>query len=307
MVTELIGMIGVGQLFGVPAIVMVLLTIGFLMTLALTGSFKSVERVALLVGLFEFVFFAIAIKAHPTLKEAWHGFITFPENRKEYLYLTAANLGAVVMPWMIFYQQSAVVDKGLNVSHMKAARWDTAIGAVITQLIMISILVAVAATIGKDNPGAALNSVGEISQALTPYLGMTLGKLLFAFGIMGACLVAAIVVTCAAAWGLGEVLGYRRSLSDSPKKAPWFYVVYAAILIISGVFVSAHVVNLITLNIAVEVMNALLLPIVLGFLYLLATKALPEKYRLKNKYKWVCLIVLGGSAFIGLFAGLVGS
>ncbi len=116
-----------------------------------------------------------------------------------------------------------------------------------------------------------------------------------------------IVVTATAAWGLGEVIGYRHSLSDKPTQAPWFYTVYALTLIAGAVLVSSHIINVIKLNLAVEVMNALLLPIVLGFLYLLAIRALPEPYRLKGPYAWLCGIILFTSALVGVFAGLSGS
>ena len=71
---------------------------------------------------------------------------TFPFGDKDYLYLAAANIGAVIMPWMIFYQQSAIADKRLRPEHYAAARWDTAIGAVVTQLVMAAVLIACAAT-----------------------------------------------------------------------------------------------------------------------------------------------------------------
>lgn len=210
------------------------------------------------------------------------------------------------MPWMIFYQQSAVVDKKLSKKHLKKARVDTAFGAIITQTIMASILIAVAATIGVHHINSQLNNVEQISESLTPFLGNTLGKVLFSLGMLGACLVAAIVVTCTAAWGLGEVLGYRRSLSDSPKDAPWFYVVYTLVLIVAGSLVASHLINPIKLGIDIEVMNALLLPIVLGFLYLLACKTLPEEYKLKGIYKLICLVTLTTTALVGVVMGIAG-
>ena len=96
------------------------------------------------------------------------------------------------------------------------------------------------------------------------------------------------------------------SLSDHPRKAPAFYTVYTLVLVISGVLVSSNIFNLVKLSISMEVMNALLLPIVLGFLYLLAVKALPDKYKIKGFYKYVCLVVLGGSAIVGVVFGIVG-
>ena len=306
-ITEMIGLNGIGALFGIPSSVVMTMTIGFLLVIALTGTYNFVERIAIAIGLFELVFLYIAWKAHPSLHEMLKGISTFPIHNKNYLYLTAANIGAVIMPWMIFYQQSAVVDKGLTVKSMKISRWDTSIGAIITQCIMAGILIACAATIGKSNPNTSLTSVQEISHSLTPFLGNHVGRLIFALGMLGACLVAMIVVTATAAWGLGEVIGYRHSLSDKPTQAPWFYTVYALTLIAGAVLVSSHIINVIKLNLAVEVMNALLLPIVLGFLYLLAIRALPEPYRLKGPYAWLCGIILFTSALVGVFAGLSGS
>ena len=305
MISEFSGLAGVGNLFGVPTWLMMVLSVGFLAFIALTGSYRSVERIAICFGLFELVFFVVAWMAHPSLKEMWHGITSMPYKNSQYLFLFAANIGAVIMPWMIFYQQSAVVDKGLKPMHLKAARWDTAIGAVITQLVMAAVLVTTAATIGKTNPGAPLNTVQQISEALTPFLGSVAGKLLFAIGMTGASIVAAIVVSLTAAWGLGEITGYKHSLEHHPKDAPWFYATYIVTLIAGAILVDSGI-NLVNLNIAIEVMNALLLPIVLGFLFLLATKALPEEYKLKGGYLWFVAFVLGMTAIFAVYGGLWG-
>jgi hypothetical protein len=119
-----------------------------------------------------------------------------------------------------------------------------------------------------------MDDVPQISKALTPILGDAVGRIVFAFGISGAALVATIVVCLTAAWGLGEVAGYRRSLSDHPREAPWFYGIFTGALIAAGLVVGSGV-NLVRLSVAIEVMNALLLPIVLGFLFVLASWALP--------------------------------
>lgn len=305
--SEFSGLAGVGALFGISAWKMMLGVIVFLTITAWTGSYHSVERIAILLGAFELIFLWVAWKAQPSASEMWQGIKSAPWHDSNYLYLAAGNVGAVIMPWMIFYQQSAVIDKGLNKTHLKPARWDTAIGAIITQLVMAAVLVTVAATIGKTNAGTPLNTVEQISHALTPSLGETTGKLLFALGMSGAALVATIVVSLTAAWGLGEVLGYRRSLQDHPKEAPWFYAVYTAVLVFGGILVASNKINLVELSVGVEVMNALLLPIVLGFLYLLARRTLPEKYRLKGKYGVLVGIVLFITSMFGLMAGVWGS
>jgi Mn2+/Fe2+ NRAMP family transporter len=141
-----------------------------------------------------------------------------------YLYPVSANIGAVIMPWMIFYQQSAIVNRGLRPEHYRGASWDTGIGAVVTQLVMAAVLVSTAATIGKVNPNATLNTIGNITHALTPFVGLAMGRLLFSLGVLGAAMISSVVVSLAAAWGFGEVTGYKQSLEYNPLEAPWLYV-----------------------------------------------------------------------------------
>ena len=140
-----------------------------------------------------------------------------PGTTSSYWFLTAANVGAVIMPWMVFYQQSAVADKKLQPEHFTAARWDTAVGALITQLVMAAVVIATAATIGRTSPTATLNSVGDISHAITPFLGEHgIGKLVFSAGILGAGLVASIVVSLASAWGFRRGNGLPAQPGGTP-------------------------------------------------------------------------------------------
>jgi Mn2+/Fe2+ NRAMP family transporter len=209
------------------------------------------------------------------------------------------------MPWMIFYQQSAIADKRLRPEHFTAAKWDTALGAVVTQLVMAAVLVAAAATIGTANAQTSLQSVGDLSHALTPFLGPQAGRLVFAAGVLGAGLVAAIVVSLAFAWGLGEVAGYRRSLEHHPFEARWFYLVYA-LCVAGGALLVGLVPDLVSLNVEVQVMNALLLPLVLGFLVALATRALPPGNRLRGAYLRVVVTVVAVTSALGVWGGIGG-
>ncbi|HKO07076.1 MAG TPA: divalent metal cation transporter [Alphaproteobacteria bacterium] len=306
LLTEFSGVAGVGELFGVPRAASLVLAAGFLLVVVWTGSYRRVERVAIALGLFEFAFFWVAYASHPQGSELAEGLMHMPLENKDYLYLVAANIGAVIMPWMIFYQQSAVADKKLRPEHYRDARWDTAIGAVITQLVMAAVLVAAAATIGKTNSEASLNTIGDIAKALTPFLGPGIGRLVFGLGTIGAAMVAAIVVSLASAWGFGEVAGYKHSLEHHPLEAPWFYGVFTAV-VVGGAIAVALVPNLVTLNIGVEVMNALMLPLVLGFLVLLAIRALPEDHRLRGPYRWVVIVVSVLTVGLGVYGGISGA
>ncbi len=303
LITEFAGVAGAGLLFGIPSWLSVGMAVLLLIVMAWTGSYRSVERIAIMLGSFELIFLFVAWQAHPDPAAMLRGLADVPWRHSGYMYLAVANIGAVIMPWMIFYHQSAVVDKGMNIKHLKIARVDTAIGAVVTQLIMIAILVATAATIGVNHPGKSLDTVQQIADSLTPFLGKTTGTILFSLGMVGASMVAAVVVSLAAAWGLGEVSGYKHSLEHHPSKAPWFYLVYTAMLIIVDIIVVSGV-NLITLSVAVQVMNAALLPIVLGFLYMLAVKALPKPYRLKGSYSIVVGIVVVATSLMGVYAAI---
>ena len=306
LITEMSGIAGVGALYGIPIWASVLATVCFLLIVVISGSYRSVERVAVALGLFELTFLIVAVVSHPDASEVVHGLVSMPLGDHSYLYLMAANIGAVIMPWMIFFQQSAVVDKGLKPNHLRAARWDTAVGAVVTQAIMASILISVAATFGRSGDGSRLDTVQQISQALTPYLGTQSGRLVFALGMLGASLVAAIVVSLTAAWGLGEVTGYKHSLEHHPREAPWFYLVFAAALVLSGLLVSSGA-NLISLSVGVEVMNALLLPIVLGFLFVLARRALPRRAQLRGGYAMIVGLIIVLVAGLGVWGGLSGA
>ncbi len=305
LLTEFSGVAGVGDLFGIPHYVSLPMAAVALLAIVITGSYRRVERVAILVGLFELAFFYVAWAAKPSpahmLAESLHP----PVFNSSYMYLVAANIGAVIMPWMVFYQQSAVADKRLKKEHFTAARWDTAAGALITQLVMAAVLIAAAAAIRPHAPGASLSTVGQMSQAMTPYLGADTGRLIFSVGVLGAGLVASIVASLALAWGLGEVAGYRRSLEFHPLKAKWFYGIYA-LCVIGGALVVGLAPNLISLNVGVQVMNALLLPVVLGFLVRLAMVTLPEEHRLKGGYLWVVAGVCGITCAFGVLGGIGG-
>lgn len=304
LLTELSGLAGVGLMYGIPVPLTITAIVGGLILMAYTGSYLSVERIAMCIGAFELVFLIVAWRAHPNASEMIAGSLSIPWQDPKYLYLVAANIGAVIMPWMVFYQQSAVVEKKLTVADLPAARWDTAFGAIITQVIMAAVLIATAATLGKANSGAALDTVQQIAQAMTPFLGEGSGKLMFAMGMIGAALVATIVVTLTAARSLGEVMGVNHSLDHAPQDAPWFYGIFTVSLILGGLFVASGV-NLVSLSVGVQVMNALLLPIVLGFLYLLARR-LPEPYRLKGAYAVIVALVVMLAAGFGVYAGLSG-
>jgi len=305
LVTEFTGVAGIGELYGLSRAVTLPMAVVALLAIVATGSYRRVERAAIFVGLFELAFFVVAGAAHPSLGDMARDALDPLPSDRNFLFMTAALIGAVFNPWMIFYQQSAIADKKLRPEDVGSARLDTAFGAVLTQCLTGAVLVAAAATLSRTTGAAGIGSVGDISNALTPVLGQSFGRLVFSAGVLGASLVAAIVCSLALAWGVGEIAGYKHSLEYHPFAAKWFYGVYALGVVASAALVGLAP-DLVWLNIAAQVLNALLLPLTIGFLVALAARALPEGARLKGPYFWVLTGVCALVIAVGVFGGLQG-
>ena len=306
LVTEMSGLVGAGSLFGIAPWQTLALVVTLILGMVLTGSYHAVERVAIAIGLFCLAFLVMAVKARPDGGQILHEIWRMPITDRGYLYLVAANIGTSIMPWTIFYQQAALIDKGLNSRQLKAARIDTLLGAILCQTLTVAVLIASAATLGRTHHETGLDNIAQIGEALGTLIGPTWGKAAFAIGLSGGALVAAIVVCLTVAWAMGEVVGVRHSLEQHPLDAPWFYGPFAVLLIGGAVLVGSGV-NLIRLLIAVGVANALLLPLVLLLLFLLARRALPHEYRLRGRYAIVVGISFALIAVLGLYAGITGS
>jgi Mn2+/Fe2+ NRAMP family transporter len=304
LLTQMSGLAGAGQLFGVPVWQTITLLITMIFTMMWTGSYLSVERIAMFFGLFGLAFLFVAWNSHPDISQMLTQMQQMPFGDHRYLYLVAANIGTCIMPWAIFYQQSALVDKGLTIKQLKVARFETLFGAILCQTLQAAVLVAAAATLGKH--GTNLDSVPQIAEAFTAVLGDTFGRVVFAVGLSGGALVATIVVCLTAAWTMGEVTGVRHSLEHHPREAPWFYVAFAVMLVAGGAIVCSGV-NLVRLSIATGVVNAILLPIVLWFVYRLACTELPESLRLKGSYAKLVGTAFTLAAALSAYAGIAGT
>ncbi len=299
LVTEFTGVAGIGELYGVSRNLSLPLAASLLLMIVATGSYRRIEHIAIWIGLFELSFFVVAAAGRPDWSRVAHEAVHLPVHNASFCYLAAATIGACFNPWMMFYQQSAVVDKKLQPEHYGLARVETALGAVIAQLLTAAVLFSAATVFSAHGKPVVLDSVGQISNAMTPALGPLAGRLIFSAGVLGASIVAAIVCSLALTWGVGELIGLRRSMEFHPSKAKWFYVIYA-----SGVVGAATVVwmspDLLWLNIAAQVANVFMMPLVIGFLIVLARMTLPARYRLQGAY----LAVTIGAAVLTCGAGL---
>jgi NRAMP (natural resistance-associated macrophage protein)-like metal ion transporter len=307
LITEFAGIAGVGSLVGLPRWFSIGVASLVLVVLVLLGGYRKVEIVGITIGAMELLFIPAVFLAHPNGSDVVNGLAHPFSMDSDYLTLLAANVGAVIMPWMVFYQQEAVINKGQRGlglrSALRSARVDTALGAVVTQIVMIAVLVSTAATIGANNPNASLNSVGDIANGLVPFLGRTNAVLFFGLGMLGAAMIAALVVSLAGAWGVSEVLGWRHSLNESPRRAYGFYGL-AVLATLGGALLVIIDPDLVNLSVAVEVMNACLLPIVLGFLLLLERRALPAELRTRGWWRAITYVLSAAVIALGLYTAV---
>lgn len=302
LLSQLSGLAGVAEAFAVPVAPVIAGTVGGLILIVVTGSYRRVERISLFLGLFELAFLVMAWRAAPNFAQIAGGALRPPLADRGYLYLLAANLGTSIIPWALLYQASASVDKGLGAGEMRAARVETLVAIVLCQTITSALLIAAAATLGS---GGALRTVGQIERAFTATLGPALGRFVFVLGLSGSALVATIVVCLTLAWSVGEVLGVQHSLEHEPIRAPWFYGALTLTLALGGAIVAAGI-DLVGLSIAAGVLNALLLPPLLFVLHRLTQTALPPALRPRGLYRGCSTAAFAIVAAVALYAGLAG-
>jgi Mn2+/Fe2+ NRAMP family transporter len=183
-------------------------------------------------------------------------------NNKIFFFLMA-NIGTTIAPWMIFFQQSAVVDKSLQEKDILWSKIDTAVGAFFTVLVAIFIIIVTGTVLkGQQIESAAQASI-EISKT-NKLVGTFLAIGLFDAGLLGA-----ICISLASSWAVGEVFGWAHSLNNKIREAPWFYAAYFFTLISAGAVVLIPGAPLVLITLFVQVIAVTLLPAALVFLILL--------------------------------------
>ncbi|MBV8150828.1 MAG: divalent metal cation transporter [Candidatus Eremiobacteraeota bacterium] len=269
LVTEFIGIAGAALIFGVPVVPMVAAAALILLGVVFTGRYKRAEYAALGLCLLELLFIPAAFAAHPNAGSILHDGIlgSQPLADRDYLLLVAGNIGAVIMPWMIFYQQSATVDKRLRAEDLPFARLDTAFGAVATQAIMIAIVVTTAATLFVTH--TPVSDAAHAAMAFVPLIGRY-AEIAFGAGLVGASLLGAFVISLATSWAFGEAFRWRCSLNYACFEAKRFYGLYTCCVLFAAAVVLIPGLPLVRITVDVEAGNAFVLPIVLGFLLMMA-------------------------------------
>mmetsp|Transcript_105871 Transcript_105871/g.330118 ORF Transcript_105871/g.330118 Transcript_105871/m.330118 type:complete len:441 (+) Transcript_105871:98-1420(+) len=305
MTSELSGVAAVGEIWGLSRNAAILIAALVVICVVLLGNYRQIEAIGVTLGLFELTFVVTMFCFHPSPRDVLKGSFTFYSD-SEYIKLIAANLGAVIMPWMIYFQQSAVVARRLvSRQDFIEERTQTLFGSVLTQLVMIGTLVTLAAAHGKS---ANLGTVKDITDALAPVLGEVGSKLLVSFGFVGGSLCAAFVVSLAAAWSVCEAMDIDTafSLDETPTQAPQFYGCFLLVIII-GTAVLFSGISYVKLSVFIESLDGFLVPFAVGFLFLLCTgEALPPEARVVGMHKYVLAVVFGLCTILALATGVYG-
>ena len=267
LITEFAGIAGAALIFGLNPVPMVIGAAVLLIAVIFSAKYKRAENFALALCLLELLFIPAAIAAHPPARDVLvQGlFGSQPFGDANYVLLIASNIGAVIMPWMIFYQQSATVDKGLTLGDLNFARLDTAIGAVLTQIIMCAVVIMCAATLFVHK--IPVSDAAHAALSLQPLVGHW-ASVVFGVALIGASMLGAFVVALATAWAFGEAFSWRCSLNDG-LRAKRFTGLYIACVAIAAAVVLIPNLPLVQMTVDVEAFNGFVLPIVLGFLLVL--------------------------------------
>jgi NRAMP (natural resistance-associated macrophage protein)-like metal ion transporter len=279
LITEYIGMITAGCMFGIPPLVTFIGVTLILFVVVLSGKYWTFEKLTLFFCAFNLVyipaaFWAMKTPTAPPWSGVWHGLLVpnLPGGLSgELLFVLLANIGTTIAPWMIFFQQSAVVDKGLDIKDIKFGKIETLVGAVLTCAVAAFIIITTSAALHHHSPPLVMEKVNEAAAALTPLIphGDTARKL-FAIGLFDAGFLGALCISLSSSWAVGEVFGWAHSLNKSVKDAPWFYVIYLVMLGTAGgvAMISGEKLQQI-ITMFVQVVAVTLLPSALIFLILI--------------------------------------
>ena len=211
----------------------------------------------------------------------------------EFLLMAIGVIGTTITPWGQFYVQASVVDKGITAADYQYTRWDVIIGSFFTWLVAFFIIVATAATLYVN--GVTIESASDAAVALAPIAGQY-ASMLFAFGLLGASMLAAFILPLSTAYAVCEAFGFERGVSKSYKEAPVFFCLYTALIIIGAVMVLWPNLSLYRVMLMSQVVNGILLPPILIFMVLIASdNYIMGRYANSKWYNvvaWVFTVVL---------------
>jgi NRAMP (natural resistance-associated macrophage protein)-like metal ion transporter len=294
------------ELFGISKYIVVPLAALFVWALVVHGTYNTVEKIFLSASLFYIAYVASGVMAHPDWKAAALSTVTRPDSRGfrnyGYLSMVIGLVGTTIAPWMQFYLQASIVEKGVTMRQYRASRLDVILGCLFAAIVAWFIVVACAATLhtaGKYD----IETAAEAAQALRPLAG-EYAYLLFAAGLFNASLFAASILPISTAYAVCEGLGLESGLDKRFDEAPAFYWLYTALIVIGAGVLLIPRFPLFRVMVLSQVVNGILLPFVLVFMLLLTNdRELMGKHvnsRAYNAVAWFTVV-----AMIGLSIALV--
>jgi NRAMP (natural resistance-associated macrophage protein)-like metal ion transporter len=298
-VTEFIGIATSLELFGLSRYVTVPVCGVIVWLIVVKGQYKSVEKVFLAASFFYITYIFAGTLAHPLWKDAMKATIQPPGLRafreQAYLFMVIGVIGTTIAPWMQFYLQSSIVEKGVTRRGLQASRWDVITGCIFTDVVAWFIIVACAATLYVHG-FRDIKYAADAAQALKPLAGQY-AYILFAVGLFNASLFAASILPLSTAYTVCEGLGFESGVDKKFGDAPFFYWLYTLLIVAGGILVLLIPgEQLIKIVLWSQVLNGIVLPFVLIFMLLLINKKeLMGEYvntRLFNAVAWGTTILV---------------
>jgi len=306
--TEFAGVAGSLMVFGVSKYVSVPIVAVGVWLLVTKGNYRTAERVFLFFSFCLLSYIISAVLAKPEWGKIGTSLVK-PELRFDvpYLSMVLGIVGTTVAPWMQFYMQSAVIEKGIKVENYRFAVWDVVIGCIATVVVAFFIMVACGATLNVN--GVVINEAKDAAMALTPFAG-SFASQLFAFGLFVASVFSATILPLATAFFVCEAFGFEAGINKKIREAPQFYALFGFIMIISLLIILIPGAPLIGITIWSQVLNAVLLPIVIISMIKMVNKRKIMGTHVNNKFQnavgWSTSVVLIGLTAALLVSQLIG-
>jgi Mn2+/Fe2+ NRAMP family transporter len=310
-VTEFIGIAGSLHLFHVDKFFSVPICAALVWFMVVKGNYKSTEKIFLVASVVYIAYIFAGVLSQPSWHEALLATVKLPDKsvwkEKSYMYMAIGIVGTTIAPWMQFYLQSSVVEKGIRVKDYSASRLDVVVGSMFTDIVAWFIVVACAATLFVHGMGA-ITVAADAAEAMRPLAG-DYAFLLFAFGLFNASLFAASILPLSTAYTVCEGLGLESGVDKNFKEAPTFYWLYTLLIACGGLTVlvlpDAQLINFAILS---QVLNGVLLPVVIILMLLLINRQdLMGKHKnshLWNMVAWSTSIIVIGMTMVMLW-GLI--
>ncbi len=298
-VTEFIGIASSLELFGLSRYYTVPVCAVIVWVIVVFGQYKSVEKIFLAASFFYVTYILAAFPAHPAWKEATIATFKPPHLHafasQAYLFMVIGVIGTTIAPWMQFYLQSSIVEKGVTKRGYKASRLDVIVGCIFTDVVAWFIIVACAATLYVHG-FRDIKVAADAAAALKPLAG-DYAYILFAVGLFNASLFAASILPLSTAYTVCEGLGFESGVGMKFGEAPFFYWLYTLLIAAGGAFVLLIPQDkAIHIALQSQVLNGIVLPFVLIFMLLLINKKeLMGEYvntRLFNLIAWATTVIL---------------